>query len=144
LTSEVSTGLETSIGQRVIQSGPHHHILQVSGTPEGCHRRVLENIHYLCFTIQSGYVFSQNTIKTLEDGMVGGDQWNPNVIGSFSVLEKRLSVLLYHLNKCDLHFVRIVSSVCKLVFEDISWLLEASRGKADAADAGDQTFRYTF
>jgi hypothetical protein len=63
---------------------------------------------------------------------------------SFSVFEEILSVPLCHLINCNLHFARIVSSVCKVVVENIFLLLKAGRGRAVVADAGGQTFRYTF
>jgi hypothetical protein len=62
----------------------------------------------------------------------------------FLCIGGELSVLLCHLINCYLHFAKIVFFVGKMVFEDISLFLEAGRRIADAVDAGDQTFRYTF
>jgi hypothetical protein len=85
-------------------------------------------------------MFSQNAIDILEEGMVSCEQWNPIVLRSFFVLEEKL---LCHLINCYLYFARVVSFVSKMVLGDFSLFLEAGR-RADATDAGGQTFWYTF
>jgi hypothetical protein len=76
--------------------------------------------------------------------MVSGDQWNPNGVRFFFILEERLSVLSYHLINCGLNFAMIISYVSEVLFEDISLFLEAGRRRANAVDAGGKTFRHTY
>jgi hypothetical protein len=94
--------------------------------------------------MQNRQVFSQDPSKILENRMVSGDQWNPIGMSFFFVLEERLSVQLCHLINCGLYFAMIISSVSEVLFEDIPLFLEAGRRRANAADAGGQTFRHTF
>jgi hypothetical protein len=51
------------------------------------------------------------------------------------LLEEGVSVLSYNVINCYLHFARFISSVSKMVFEDISMFLEAGRRRTDAATA---------
>jgi hypothetical protein len=69
--------------------------------------------------------------------------WQVVTMGTLSVWD----LSLYWRRDCrscrGLYFGRIISSVSEALF-DISLFLEAGRGRADAADADGQTFRYTF
>jgi hypothetical protein len=104
-------------------------VLQVSWTPEGCHRRVPENTRHSFVDIQHRQMFSQDTNDL--DPWGREDMWWPVEPDfckrSFFVLEEGLSVLSCYLINCDLHFAMIISSVEKMIFKIVDWLFTVLR-----------------